>query len=166
MRFSTLTSVVLATVVSSAAGKATYLKSSETDGDYWIGFEQVGTSNGISMLFFEKVSKAQQVHINNDTTLDTGDGGFGIYDPPYGPGNLTTFVIDYEHPDTRPPAAPGFSWAKNGTLLWSDEHFHGWVRCEGGDYSGADYTTFYWSLEPITTLPDGCKQIDLVKYEH
>lgn len=174
MRFSTLTSIVLATAVSSVAGTNTYLKSSETDGEYVIGFETVGdVGNGVSMLFFDERNPsarlaAQAVHINNDTTLDIGDGGFGIYDSSYGPEgyNLTTFVIDFEHPDTRPPDAPGFSWAANGTLLWSEEKFHGWVHCQGGGFSGEDYSDFYWSLKPITTLPKGCKQVDLIKYEH
>lgn len=170
MRVSTLTSLALATAVS-AASKATYLKSSETDGDYWLGWVGVEDSNTIMMCFYNEFQNANQsqpsaqaFHINDDATLDVGDGGFGLILPPLGPSDLSFFAIDYEHPDQRPAAATGFSWAENGTLLFDNSDFHGWVHCKGGNWTGSGGDdSFYWATKPNQQLLDGCKQVDLVK---
>ncbi|QKX55509.1 uncharacterized protein TRUGW13939_02602 [Talaromyces rugulosus] len=167
MRVSTLTSVVLATVVSSAAGKATYLKSS--DGDYLLGSYSTSDSGDAGLLAFYPSSSPgkgqfETVSIESDTTLSFG-GDFNFYlDPQFtGPENLIEEVYAFELVRDD-PAAAGFSWGQDGTLELSSDKFHGWVHCQGGGWTGADgNSTFFWSAAPIKTLPDGCGQVDLVK---
>jgi hypothetical protein len=165
MRVSTLTSFVLATVVSSAAGKDTYLKTS--DGEYLLGSYTTDDAGDAGLLAFYPAAqgKYEVVSIESDTTLTFAQSYSFYLDSSFtgSPANLFPEVYATELVRSV-DAATGFSWGQNGALELSNGDFHGFVHCKGGEWTGSDgNSTFLWSAAPITTLPDGCDQVDLVK---
>ncbi|QKX58837.1 uncharacterized protein TRUGW13939_05965 [Talaromyces rugulosus] len=179
MRVSTLTTFALAAVVSSAAGKRTLLKSSS--GDFFVGNDYADDHEGSGILRFYENSRNENTvsfSLSNDTTLSYALHGYEAYPVssmyldlllgggvPDGPDNLSSEIWGDELGDREAKTAKGYSWGENGKLECSNSAFHGWVHCQGGDYTHNNSTSFYWASQPIEKLPKECTQVELFKIE-
>lgn len=162
----------LAAAIYGSAAADTYLKTVGGNDTYYVGWTMNGeppesyftTFNSYNISGSGRYGEGtfNGIAIKNDSTLSFGFSA----DPAEswtvgGTSNLTGWLMSSESENPT----PGFSWAKNGTLLFDHPDFYGWVHCPGamGMYED-DSGPLYWAQAPIRNLTGGCTEVDLVKY--